>query len=543
VSSTATVFWAVLRNRDLRRVELAFVAFNAAEYAVWLAMLVYAYDQGGATAASLVAVFQLVPAMVFAPIASVMADRHPPVRVLTAGYVAQTAAMGATGTVILASGPAPLAYVCAAAAATAVTITRPAQATLTPALAHTAQELTATNVVSSWVENTSVLVATAGAGVIMAYSGPGQVFALMAGCTAVAAVLVAGVHGPGPAAGADEEEGPVEQVAAGIRVLAHQPNPRFLVGLLGMQFVIIGAFDVLYVVLALDVLHVGQGWVGYLNAGFAAGGVAGSSLAVVLITRRRLAPPIALAVLGMGVATVLLAWAPSAVGALLLLMVVGGGRAVLDVGARTLLQRVSPAEVLGRVFGMLEAITMAGLATGALVIPPLIALGGSRTALIGCGALIVAVLILSLHALVRVDRSAKVPIVEISLLRTTPLFATLPPVQLEGVAHALEPVEAPAGTVVITQGDDGDRYYAIASGSVEVVRDGVAVATLARGEGFGETALLRDAPRNATVTAVEDTRLFSLEKAPFITAITSHAPAQSAADSVIDVRDAARQSP
>ena len=293
MSSTTTVFWAVLRNRDLRRVELAFVAFNAAEYAVWLAMLVYAYDQGGATAASLVAVFQLIPAMVFAPIASVMADRHPPVRVLTAGYVAQTAAMGATGAVILAGGPAPLAYVCAAAAATAVTITRPAQATLTPALAHTAQELTATNVVSSWVENTSVLVATAGAGVIMAVSGPGQVFVLMACRTAVAALLVAGVHGPGGAVGGrSTRKAPLEQVAAGIRVLAHEPNPRFLVGLLGMQFVIIGAFDVLYVVLALDVLHVGQGWVGYLNAGFAAGGVAGSSLAVMLITRRRLAPPI-----------------------------------------------------------------------------------------------------------------------------------------------------------------------------------------------------------------------------------------------------------
>ena len=235
-----------------------------------------------------------------------------------------------------------------------------------------------------------MLVATAGAGVIMAVSGPGQVFALMAAGTALAALLVAGVHGPpGAAAGADEE-GPLAQVAAGIRVLAHQPNPRFLVGLLGMQFVIIGAFDVLYVVLALEVLDVGQGWVGYLNAGFAAGGVAGSSLAVILITRRRLAPPIGLAVLGMGVATMLLAWAPSAIGALLLLVVVGGGRAVLDVGARTLLQRVSPPEVLGRVFGMLEAITMAGLALGALVIPPLIALGGPKAALVGCGVLIVA---------------------------------------------------------------------------------------------------------------------------------------------------------
>lgn len=535
MSSNTTVFSAVLRNRDLRRVLLAFLAFNAAEYAVWLAMLVYAYDQGGATTASLVAVFQLVPAMLFAPLASVMADRHPPVRVLTAGYVAQTIAMGATAAVILAGAAAPLAYVCAAVAATAVTITRPTQAALTPALAHTAQELTATNVVSSWVENSSVLVATAGAGVIMAISGPGQVFALMAVGTAIGALLVTTVHGP-PAAAAGDEEGAMEQVAAGVRVLAREPNPRFLVLLLGMEFVITGAFDVLYVVLALDVLDVGPGWVGYLNAGFAAGGVIGSSLAVVLITRRRLAPPIGLAVLGMGIGTMLLAWAPSAIAALLLLVVIGSGRAVMDVGARTLLQRVSPADVLGRVFGMLEAIIMAGLALGALVIPPLIALGGATAALVGCGVLIIAVLVLGLRALVRIDRSAKVPIVEISLLRITPLFATLPAVQLEGVAHALEPIEASAGTTIIHQGDDGDRYYAIASGEVEVKRDGIAVAQLSRGEGFGETALLRDAPRNATVTAISDTKLYSLEKDPFLTAITSHPPAQHAANSVLEVR-------
>ena len=85
------------------------------------------------------------------------------------------------------------------------------------------------------------------------------------------------------------------------------------------------------------------------------------------------------------------------------------------------------------------------------------------------------------------------PVVEIGLLRSLRLFAALPPPAIEGLARSLVAASARG-----RRGDhharasEGDRYYAIAEGELEVLVDGVRVNTLGRGDGFGEIALLHE---------------------------------------------------
>ena len=147
------------------------------------------------------------------------------------------------------------------------------------------------------------------------------------------------------------------------------------------------------------------------------------------------------------------------------------------------------------------------------------------------------------RALLSLDAQAPVPVVQIALLRSTPLFAELPAPALEGVAAALTPAEVPAGEAVIRQGEQGDAYYLIAAGQFDVVQDGRLLRRCGRGEGVGEIALLRAVPRTASVTAHTDTVVYKLARQPFLTAVLGHAATQRQAHSIANTRlaaDAAR---
>lgn len=111
-----------------------------------------------------------------------------------------------------------------------------------------------------------------------------------------------------------------------------------------------------------------------------------------------------------------------------------------------------------------------------------------------------------------------------ALLRL-PIFQRLPPANLQKILISLESVRFRQGEVIVEQGGRGDYYYLIKDGQCILTRKPspnakeIKLAQLGQGDTFGEDALLSDAPRNVTITALTDMILLRLEKKQFITLI------------------------
>jgi len=527
-------FRSLAGNRALVRVVVAYGLFIITEYSVWLAMLVYAYRHGGATLAGLIAIAQLVPAAVLAPFAAAVADRSSPVVLLAGGYLGQAVGMAGTAVAVIAGVPLA-AYAAAVFASALVTTTRPAQATLIPSVAVTPDQLTAANVTTGWLEAVSIAASGLLAGLLIAAGGVAAVFAVCAGLGVAATILVARLRVPPLAPSPEHAPAVLADLRGSLRLIARRPRMRLMVGLLTADAVVVGALDLLIVILAITVLGRPQAWVGYLNFAWGVGAVLAATVSVTLVGRR-LGVPILGSALVVSGALAALAVGLGLGGTVALLAVIGASHALLEIASRTLLQRSVPAELLGRVFGVLEGMMMAGLAVGALLVPLLVYLGGGRLALLGVAAVLPLAAAAGGRGLVTLDAEAPVPVVEIALLRSLPLFAELPAPAIEGLAAALTPVEVPAGAVLIRQGDPGDDYYAIAAGELDVEQDGHFLRRCGRGDGVGEIALLRAVPRTATVTAHTDATVYRLGREPFLTAVLGHAPTHRQAGRIADAR-------
>lgn len=296
-----------------------------------------------------------------------------------------------------------------------------------------------------------------------------------------------------------------------------------------------GGLNVLLVVVPLTFLSLGGSGVGWLTAAVGGGGVLGGIAAAWLVGRRQMDAPMAAGLAVWGLPLVVLGGEPGLAVAVAGLLVLGAGNTVTDVAGYTLIARSARDDVLASVYAVHEAIRALAICAGAGIVALLVDTAGERAALVAAGLFLVAAGIVG-SLLRRRDAHVEVNLDDLRLVRGNPLFGWLPPVALERVAAMLVEVEIAAGDVLISQGAPGDRAYLVAEGELVAERDGLEIGRIERGSVVGEIALLRDAPRMATVRAVRDCRLLAIDRDEFLAAATGSAGARQASDVLVSDR-------
>lgn len=544
----------VFRSPALRRINLALVGSVIGDWAFSVAFSIYVYQNGGATALGVISIVRYLTMAVLASILSVLADKVDRRRLMIAADAIRAVLVVACAAIVVADGPAVAVYVLAVLVGVVGLTFRPAQAALLPSLARNPSELTAANVASSTINSVGFFVGPMIGGLLLAVADVGAVFVFDALTFVWSAVMVLGVRPTTvvvettndietfteldteldtPVDDSEPEHGGMFDGAAdGYRVILGDRDLRLIVALYVAQTIVAGCSAVYGVTIALDLLKMSESGVGVLNAALGVGGLIGSVAALVLAQRGKLSRDFGIGVAMWAAPLLLVAAFASIPAALVAMVLIGIGNSIVDVNAETIVQRLVPDEVLGRVFGALDSAAIGGMAIGAAIMSLMIATIGLRGGLVIIGVGVTVLVLLAIPGLVRVDKTALAP-EGLDLLRGVPMLAVLPEHVLERLARTCELMTVGAGAQVFAEGDHGDKFYVIESGVALVSKSGQPVAELGGGQSFGEIALLRDVSRTATVEAVTDLTVRAIERRHFLQAVTGHADASQQAELVV----------
>jgi MFS family permease len=517
---------------------IAYALYDLVELAIWVAIVLYAFAEGGVGLTSLVAVVQLVPAALLSPVLVGAAERLPRGVALALGHGAVATATLLTAVALLSSAPVPVVVFGSALATIALATVRPLHYAALPRLARSPEELVSANALSSMAEGFAYFAGPILAGIGVEVSGAGLVF-VIATVAGIAATLLCLELGLGRTSSSQEsgDEG-WRAALGGVVALRRQGAAVVLLLVLTTHFILGGAVDVLGVSFASSVLDISETGAGLVIGAIGIGGLVGGVLAGSLALGSRLSGVIAGSGTAQGLAFAAVALTGLLAPTVVALAVCGLAGAIMLVAGRTLLQRTTDDAVLARVFAVQEAIALLGVALGAALAPILVRQWGAAHAFVPLGLAVAIVVLAGFPFIRRLDARAVLRPAEIALLRRVGFLAALPPYELERLARNATWLDVVAGTEVIRQGETGELFYVIDSGELQVVVDGEArPGLLGPGEAFGELALLRSAPRNATIAAVTDARLLVVAAEDFLAAVTGGVSGHALADEVARAHD------
>jgi hypothetical protein len=526
----------VLRNRDIRSLELSWTLGVAADWALLVVALLVAYDAGGPVLVGLVSLTRMIPATAVNLVVDTSRFARPE-RALVGVNLVRAAGAAVVAAASLADATLVV-FAAVAVASAAGALVRPTTLTLLPQVATSPAELVSANTAGALGESAGTFAGPLVAGLVLATAGvaPAALVAAVLGALAGAvalAVRVPDASRPPRRAAAPRLAIPI---VAGIRELVARPPAGMVMTSFIAQTVVRGALTTFLAILAIEVLGMGDGGVGVLGAAIGLGGIAGAFIALGIGADRRLATVFVIALVGWGAPIAVIGFVPVTAVAIGALGVVGIANALLDVSGLTLLQRGTSMTARSAVFAVLEVGASAGVSIGGILASLLIEGIGIERSLVLVGLLLPVVAVVGWPLVRRLDAEGVIPERQASLLRGIPLFARLPLAALERVATGMHEVHYAGGERLMTQGEPGDTFVVIASGDVEVAMDGHPHHREGPGAGIGEIALLREIPRTATVTALGEVDGWSIDCETFLEAVTGHEGAAAAAREVVERR-------
>jgi hypothetical protein len=529
----------VARDTTLRRLAAAYAGFSIAEYATWLAVLVYAFNRGGVRESGIVAVVLLLPALVVAPLAAFAGDRFRPHRAMAAGYAVQALTAAAVAIAMFADRPVA-AYVAAAAATAATSFTRPVMGALLPLTCVSPADLIAANVAMGIIANLGLFIGPLAAAALLALGSPTVVFVAAAAALAACAMSTTTLRFPDHVAEprpAIDSATVASEVLGGLVALRRAPSLAAIVGLVAIGSFASGLIDVLVVVFADERLDAGGGAAGLLAGAVGLGALVGAGAAVWVVGGGRLIPLFAVTGAVIGAPIVLVSLTDSLVVSLVLLAVTGTGLGLLSVIGSLAVQRRSPVRYRGRIFGALEGLHTLALAAGALAISSLVDAIGLDRAMAILGFAVAAAMVGGSALYVMIAGDVRSPPADlISRLQRDSLLKYLELPAIEQLATRVHQLTASEGSALVVEGNSDDGYYLIVAGSAVVTRGGSAVAELGIGDSFGEIAALRGVTRTASVTATSTLSVLLIKRMDFLEAVNGHSWSIRTANEVIDSR-------
>ncbi len=543
VRETWASLHSVFTNPSLRRIQLALAGSMVGDWAYATAVMVWAYNAGGTTLIGVWMAIRLILMAIVAPVGSSVADRFDRKHVLIVSDLTRALLVAAATAMLFLGSPTLAILVVASLVSLIGVVFRPAQMAWLPSLTNKPEELTAANGASSTIESLAFFVGPAIGAALVATTNVEVVFILNALTYVWSALMVWGIHAH-PAADADaaSDEGEADaspgmlrEMSQGFVVVARSSTLRMVAVLTCAQVLVAGASAVYAVVFAVDILETGPAGIGIIDSVFGVGAIVGGFFAIARATKNRLATDMAVGTVLWSLPLLLVVAWPSPVTVVAATIIMGFGNPLVDVNFVTIVQRVTPDAVLGRVFGAFEGALIASMAVGAGVSPFLIDHVGLRWTLTVLALLVGVPALLFLPRCLRLDATLRPP-EDAELLRRIPIFTPMPTAALEVLARGVGRRHVVAGEPILREGEDSDLFFVIENGRVEVTQDGRVLREEGPGEFFGEIGLLRDVPRTATVTATDDTDLLTVSREDFLDAVRGAEESLAAANDVVTRR-------